>query len=96
MALDYFDASINRISAWVVGFRSWQKALLWALCTPHVQLKNLQEEADWTTLMVRQEKMKTMPFGDIWEEYCERCQTPEDQWYDEVRRYEAEALSQRK
>ncbi len=65
MALDYFDASINRISAWIVGFRSWQKALLSALCTPHQKLKKLQEEGNWTELMVCQEAIKLLPFGDI-------------------------------
>lgn len=53
MALDYFDASINRICAWTVGFRSWQKALLSALCTPHEELKRLQDVSDWSALMVR-------------------------------------------
>lgn len=95
MALDYFDASINRISAWVVGFRSWQKALLSALCTPHEELRRLQEEGNWTELMVRQEELKTMPFGDVWMEYCGQCATAEDTWFEEVKRYEAEVLAKR-
>ncbi len=95
MALDYFDASINRISAWTVGFRSWQKALLSALCTPHEKFKKLQEAANWTELMVRQEEMKTMPFGDVWAEYCEECGVSEDTWFEEVKKYEAEVLSAR-
>lgn len=95
MALDYFDASINRISAWIVGFRSWQKALLSALCTPHERLRKLQEEGNWTELMVRQEALKLLPFGDIWNEYCERCNTPKEEWFEEVKQYEKEVLSKR-
>lgn len=95
MALDYFDASINRISAWTVGFRSWQKALLMALCTPNDELKKLQDAADWTALMVRQEEIKTMPFGDVWAEYCRQCGTSEDGWFEEVKKYEAEVLAKR-
>jgi L-rhamnose isomerase len=96
MALDYFDASINRISAWTVGFRSWQKALLSALCTPHEEFKSLQDASNWTELMVRQEEQKTMPFGDVWDEYCQQCGTTGDGWFEEVKKYEAEVLSRRK
>jgi L-rhamnose isomerase len=95
MALDYFDASINRVSAWTVGFRSWQKALLSALCTPSEDLKKLQNSANWTELMVRQEEIKMLPFGDIWSEYCEQCGTSEDGWFEEVKKYEKEVLSKR-
>ena len=72
IALDYFDASINRISAWTVGFRNVEKALLSALCTPHAALKELQDTNQFTELMVRQEKLKILPFGEIWDEYCRR------------------------
>ena len=95
MALDYFDASINRISAWTVGFRSWQKALLSAMCTPAEELKKLQDESNWTELMVRQEAMKMLPLGDVWEEYCIACGTTEDGWFDEVKKYETEVLAKR-
>ena len=95
MALDYFDASINRISAWAVGFRSWQKALLNALCMPHEELKELQDSANWTAAMVRQEEVKMLPFGDVWAEYCRQCGTDDDAWFEEVQRYEREVLSQR-
>lgn len=95
MALDYFDASINRICAWTVGFRSWQKALLQAMCTPYESLKKLQDGAQWTELMVRQEEQKMMPFGDVWNEYCEQCGTPEDSWFEEALRYEKEVLAKR-
>jgi len=96
MALDFFDASINRVSAWAVGFRSWQKALLMALCMPHAQLKTLQDEAKFTELMAMQEEVKTLPFGDVWKEYCEECGVISDaSWFKEIIRYEEEVLSKR-
>ena len=96
MALDYFDASINRIAAWSVGLRSWQKALLMAMLTPNAKLKALQDEGKLTELLVMQEEVKTLPFGDIWAEYCERCGVKSDAtWYDDVKAYEAEVLSKR-
>lgn len=96
MALDYFDASINRVSAWAVGFRSWKKALLAALCTPNAALKKLQDEANFTELMVEQEAVKLLPLGDIWEEYCKRCGVVSDrEFYAEVKKYEDEVLSKR-
>ncbi len=95
MALDFFDASINRISAWSVGFRSWQKALLNAMCMPHARLRELQDAGNWTELMVRQEQIKMLPFGDVWEEYCRQCGTDDDAWFDEVLRYEEQVLSRR-
>lgn len=96
MALDYFDASINRISAWTVGFRSWQKALLMAMCTPNAMLKELQDENRMTELMVMQEEIKTYPFGDVWAEYCERCGVAGDNsWLDEVKKYEEDVLLKR-
>ena len=96
MALDYFDASINRIAAWVIGFRSWQKALLMALCTPHALLRRLQDENRMTELMAMQEELKTYPFGDIWEEYCRQCHVSDDLgWMDEILSYEKEVLKKR-
>lgn len=95
MALDYFDASINRISAWAVGFRNVQKALLMALCTP--DLTAMQDKENWTELMVVQEELKTMPFGEIWTEYCRTCGAPTDgEWFPLVRQYEEQVLLQRK
>ena len=94
IALDYFDASINRVAAWVVGFRNVQKALLSALCTP--DLKELQNAGDFTSLLVMQEELKTMPFGAVWSEYCRRCGTPDDgQWYAQVQQYERDVLANR-
>ena len=96
MALDYFDASINRISAWVVGMRSWQKALLNAMLMPNEALKKLQNESRFTELMAIQEELKTMPFGDIWKEYCRRCGVDEDiTWFTKVTEYENQVLSKR-
>ena len=96
IALDYFDASINRVSAWIVGFRNFQKALLNALLCPHAELKAMQDSDNWTELMVRQEEQKTLPFGEIWNEYCRRCNVPEDgKWFEIVKKYEAEVLSAR-
>lgn len=96
MALDYFDASINRIAAWAVGFRSWQKALLSALCTPNTELKALQDENRLTELMLMQEEIKTLPFGDIWNEYCEQCGVKTGKaWFDDIKAYEKDVLSNR-
>ena len=96
IALDYFDASINRISAWVTGYRNTQKALLYALLQPVEELKKLQDDQNFSKLMVVQEELKTMPFNEIWDEYCKRCDKPLDgQWYDEIERYEREVLSKR-
>lgn len=96
MALDFFDASINRISAWTVGFRSWQKALLNAMCLPNEELKRLQNESRFTELMVKQEEAKMLPFADVWEEYCRRCGvTAGPKWFEEIKKYETEVLSKR-
>ena len=93
LATDYFDASINRISAWVTGLHSVQKALLYALLEP-MSLKKLQDENNFTELMVRQEELKTMPFGAVWEEYLRRETVPQD-YFAEIKRYEADVLSKR-
>lgn len=96
MALDYFDASINRISAWVVGIRSWQKALLMAMCMPHESLKKLQDESKFTELMVMQENAKDLPYSDVWAEYCKVCGVAGDaSWYQNIVKYEEEVLSKR-
>ena len=94
IALDYFDASINRICAWTVGLRNLQKALLMALVTP--DFTELQNADNWTELMVRQEELKTMPFGEIWEAYCRECGVPADgEWFQIVKQYENEVLLKR-
>ena len=97
MALDYFDAGINRVAAWTVGFRSWQKALLNALCTPNEELKKLQDENRMTELMMFQEDVKLAPFGDVWEEYCRQCGMAAEgrQWLEAIEKYEEEVLLKR-
>ena len=96
MALDYFDASINRIASWVIGYRSWQKALLLAMLTPNAYLKDLQDNNKLTELIVKQESIKTLPFGDIWEKYCIDSGVPTDsELYNEIEKYENEVLVNR-
>lgn len=95
IGLDYFDASINRLSAWVTGQRSMQKALLYALLTNHEELKDLQDKADFTELMVKQEEYKTLPFGAVWKEYLKRENLSED-YLSEIRDYEKEIVKVRK
>ena len=94
IATDYFDASINRLSAWVTGVRNVQKALLFALLQPNEQLRALQDSHDTTVLMVLQEEMKTMPFGDVWNEYLER-QGVQTDYLSEIRDYEKKVLVNR-
>lgn len=96
MALDYFDASINRIAAWAIGFRSLSKALLAAMLIPHELERQLQEENRMTELMILQEKLKTYPMGDVWDRYCEVCNVPcDDEFYSSIKEYEENVLSGR-
>lgn len=96
IGLDFFDASINRICAWVVGMRNMQKALLLALLTPFDTLKQAQDAKDYTTLLADFENFKTLPFGDIWAHFCEVNNVPGDQdWFAIVREYERDVLSKR-
>ena len=94
IATDYFDASINRISAWVTGVRNVQKALLFALLEPNKKLKELQEQNRLTELMVISEDLKTAPMGDVWDEFLKRENT-KDNYIDEVLKYEKEVLVNR-
>ena len=96
IALDYFDASINRVSAWATGYRNLQKALLFALLQPNDSLKKLQDVGNFSKLMVCQEELKTMPFGEVWDEYCRVCGKPLDgEWFPQIEVYEAEVQSKR-
>lgn len=96
IALDYFDASINRVAAWVTGFRNMEKALLFALLQPNSLLKELQDANNFTKLMNVQEEIKTYPFGEVWDYYCETAGVPVGtKWFEEVEKYEAEVLSKR-
>ena len=94
IATDYFDASINRISAWVTGVRNVQKALLFALLQPNDKMKQLQEESKFTELMVLQEDMKLMPLGDVWNEFLER-EAVVNNYFSEVELYEKKILVER-
>lgn len=96
LALDYFDASINRISAWVVGMRNMQKALLFALLQPAAKLKEMQDSGNFTELMMQQEELKLYPIGDVWDHFCEENGVPvREDWFAEVKRYESEVLAKR-
>lgn len=95
IATDYFDASINRISAWVTGVRNVQKALLFAMLQPDAKMKELQNSSDFTALMVMQEEMKTMPLGDIWAEFLSR-EKVENNYYAVIKEYEEKVLVNRK
>lgn len=94
IATDYFDASINRISAWVTGVRNVEKALLFALLQPNAELKKLQENSRFTELMVLQEELKTAPFGFVWEEYLKRCNV-KSEYISDVFDYEKKVLVKR-
>ena len=95
IATDYFDASINRISAWVTGVRNVQKALLFALLQPSEKMQKLQDEANFTELMVLSEEMKTMPMGDVWAEFLEK-QGIEGCYINSIKEYEEKVLVNRK
>ena len=96
LGLDFFDASINRLAAWVLGTRSALKALLMALLEPVERLRCLEAEGDFTRRLVLMEEAKTLPWQAVWEEHCRRCDVPAGfEWMEEVRRYEGEVLSQR-
>ena len=96
IGLDYFDASINRISAWTNGMRNFIKALLYGLLQPQEELTRLQDSLDFTRLMSLTEQLKMMPFGDVWDYYCEKQGVPtEDSWFIQCERYEEEVLKAR-
>jgi L-rhamnose isomerase len=96
IGLDFFDASINRIAAWVIGTRNMQKALLYALLEPYKRLKELQDANRFTELLMFREELKTYPFGDIWDYWCEKEGVPVGaSWFPELIRYEQEVLGKR-
>ena len=94
VALDYFDASINRLCAWVTGVRSMQKALLCALLQPYAEMKKLQDEGNFTKVFYMHERVKFLPISDVWDEYLKRQGLQED-WWPEVEKFEAEVISKR-
>lgn len=96
MGLDFFDASINRIAAWVIGTRNVQKALLFALLQPHQMLSTLQDNACHTQRLMLMEELKTLPFSDIWAHYCEsQGVSATESWYEDVKKYEQDILLKR-
>ena len=97
IGLDYFDASINRIAAWVIGMRSMLKALLYALLTPNEKFASLQKEGRMTEVMMMQEELKFYPFADVWDYFCEQKKVPvQNEWFREIQKYESEVLLKRK
>ena len=96
IGLDFFDASINRIAAWVIGMRNMQKALLLGLLEPHAQLKKMQDEHNFTELLATLEEIKTLPLGDIWNHFCEINNVPVGKdWFNVVKDYEKDVLLKR-
>jgi len=96
IGLDFFDASINRVAAWVIGTRAMLKALLMALLEPTGKLRQLEAEGDFTSRLAMVEELKTLPFGPVWDYYClGQDVAPGMAWMDEVRRYEREVLEGR-
>ncbi len=96
LGLDYFDASINRVAAWVIGSRSFQKALLLALLSPADVLRTLEKTGNFTARLATMEGLKTLPFGAVWDHYCETHGVPLDpSWLPVVDAYEREVLEAR-
>ncbi len=97
IGLDFFDATINRVSAWVVGTRATQKALLQAMLAPIDDLKKAELNYDFTTRLAVTEELKSYPFGAVWDEFCLRNDVPVGvDWLSEIRQYEKDVLSLRK
>ncbi len=97
IGLDYFDASINRVAAWVIGVRNMQKALLQAMLIPHEKLKGLQNSGKFTELMMLNEELKTYPLGAVWDYFCQQQNVPmKDQWYEIIRSYETDVQMKRR
>ena len=96
IGLDFFDASINRIAAWVIGARNIEKALLYAMLEPTAMMKKLEVEMDYTSRLAWIEELKSMPFEAVWDKYCLECGVPCGiSWLKEVKKYEEEVLSKR-
>ena len=96
IGLDFFDATINRIAAWVVGMRNTQKALLKALLEPTEDLRTIELEQDLTKRLVVTEELKDFPYADVWNYFCETNGVPVGlAWYNEVKAYEEQVLPKR-
>ncbi|HEY4759794.1 MAG TPA: L-rhamnose isomerase [Thermoguttaceae bacterium] len=96
VGLDFFDASINRLAAWTIGVRSMIKALLWVMVEPTQKLREAENSGDYTSRLAMLEEIKTLPFGAVWDYYCQMMNVPVGlAWMDEVHRYENDVLSKR-
>lgn len=96
IGLDFFDATINRIAAWVIGTRNTQKALLKAMLEPIEDLKTIELDLDYTKRMALTEELKDFPYADVWNYFCEQNNAPVGMdWYEEVMNYERDILSAR-
>jgi L-rhamnose isomerase len=96
IGLDFFDASINRVAAWVIGTRCMLKALLIALLEPTEKLREMEMGGDFTSRLAMLEELKTMPFGAVWDYYCIKKDVPAGPgWFKEVRDYEAKVTRSR-
>jgi L-rhamnose isomerase len=96
IGLDFFDASINRVTAWTIGTRNMIKALLLALLEPITKLRKYENDGDFTSRLAILEEIKTLPFGAVWDYYCEQQNVPVGPaWLDEVKQYETDVLSKR-
>ncbi len=96
IGLDFFDASINRVAAWVIGTRNMIKALLLALLEPTDQLVEAELAGDFTGRLAMMEEQKSLPFGAVWDYYCLQADVPVGAaWLDEVRKYETSTLFSR-
>jgi L-rhamnose isomerase len=97
IGLDYFDASINRVAAWVIGTRNMLRALLIALLEPTAKLRAAEAAGDFTTRLALQEEAKTLPIGAVWDYHCENLNVPVGEaWLAEVKRYEKDVQSKRR
>jgi len=96
VGLDFFDASINRVAAWVIGTRNMIKAMLAALLEPTEQLKKFELDGDFTSRLAVMEEFKSMPFGAVWDQFCQNSGVPVGlQWLEDVKQYERDVLSTR-
>ena len=96
IGLDYFDASIKRVAAWVIGTRNYRKALLYAMLEPRAELKKAEDRFDYTSRLVLMEEAKSLPWTAVWEYYCMTRNVPHGrEWLKTVQRYEANVLNSR-
>ena len=96
IGLDYFDASINRVAAWVIGARALLRALLQTLLEPTERLRSAEKAKDYSTRLALQEELKAMPIGAVWDYFCEQQDAPiGEQWLSEIKRYEQNVLVKR-